>query len=178
MRRIVGLFVVFLCACQTGKASDGKPAGSAAAASGVAPAAAAADDLTEVDLKPAPLSIRVPQGGMGTMDMSMGDKKSVTIDIGSGSLNIQEMVEKDVAELKHGFKVDKVLFPFKRFVKEEGNKFIVEIEPEAKTLGYIGVNVKEIGGKKWICKTTGLQGVKSADAAEKNLAFCDSLKAK
>ena len=116
---------------------------------------------------------------MGAMDMTIGDKKSVTVDIGEGSLNVQEMAEKDLAQLKTGFKSDKILFPFKKFAKEEGNMFVVEFEPEGKKApGYIGVTMKELGGKKYVCKTTGLEGVKSAADAEKQLKACDTLHAK
>ncbi len=47
--------------------------------------------LTDVGLSPLPLTMRVPKGGMGAMNMTIGDRKSVTVDIGDGSLNVQEL---------------------------------------------------------------------------------------
>jgi len=177
---ILALAFVATGCCNPSKASDSSP--SLPAVSGQeskTPSAAAAGDMTDVDLKPLPLTIHVPKGGMGAMDMSLGDKKSMTVDIGDGvSLNVQEMAEKDFAHLKATFKGDKILFPFKKFAKEEASSFIVEFEGEGKKVGYIGVSMKEIAGKKYVCKTTGLDGVKTADLAEKQLKTCDTLKAK
>jgi hypothetical protein len=173
-------FVVTGC-CNAHKTSDAAPSATATGGQESKPAAtsAAASDMTDVDLKPLPLSIHVPKGGMGAMDMSLGDKKSMTVDIGDGvSLNIQEMAEKDFAHLKATFKGDKILFPFKKFAKEDTSSFIVEFEGEGKKVGFVGVSMKDIAGKKYVCKTTGLDGVKTADLAESQLKTCDTLKAK
>ena len=121
--------------------------------------------------------IEVPPGGMGAMDMSMGDNKSVTVDIGGGaSLNVSEEA-KSFAEVKKTFQNDSVLFPFKKWSKEEGNTAIVQFENEGKT-GFIGLSYMEIGGKKYLCKTTGLEGVATADLAAKHLGFCGKIAAK
>ncbi|MBI5534195.1 MAG: hypothetical protein HY898_15840 [Deltaproteobacteria bacterium] len=178
---ILALAFVATGCCNPSKASDASPATTATGGqeSKTPSSTAAAGDLVDVDLKPIPLTIRVPKGGMGAMDMSIGDKKSMTVDIGDGaSLNVQEMAEKDFAQLKAGFKGDKILFPFKKFAKEEASSFVVEFEGEGKKVGYIGVTMKEIAGKKYVCKTTGLDGVKTAELAEKELKVCDTLKAK
>jgi hypothetical protein len=179
MRQFVFALALVTAACSN-KSTDSSSPGSTGAVNDTkaSQTAAAADDLADVDLKPLPLSIRVPKGGMGAMDMSMGDKKSLTVDIGEGALNVQQMVEKDLAELKKGYKADKILFPFKKFAKEDAASFIVEFETDAKKPGFIGVTVKDIGGKKYVCKTTGLEGLKTVEIAEKHLKSCDSLKAK
>lgn len=176
--RFVPFFAVTLIAagcCKGG--DDAAPATSTAGsapATAAAPAKTATDGLVDVDLKPLPLKIRVPGGGMGAMDMSMGDKKAVTVDIGDGaSLNIAE-ADGDFASVKKSYKGDTVLFPFKKWVREEGNLAIEQFESDGK-VGYIGLAFKEIGGKKYVCKTTGLQGVPSEDVASKHLKLCDNL---
>lgn len=139
---------------------------------------AAGDGAVDVDLAPLPLTIRVPKGGMGAMDMSLGDKHSVTVDIGQGaSLNVQPLGEGGVAALKQSYEKDSILHPFKRFVSKSNKRFVVEFEHEGKN-GFIGVAVQQVGGKDYVCKTTGLDGVKSAELAEKHLSFCERLKAK
>lgn len=178
---ILALAFVATGCCNSSKASDSSPSTAASGAQETKTPAStpAAGDMTDVDLKPIPLTIHVPKGGMGAMDMSLGDKKSMTVDIGDGvSLNVQEMAEKDFNHLKATFKGDKILFPFKKFAKEEASSFIVEFEGEGKKIGYVGVSMKEIAGKKYVCKTTGLDGVKTAELAEKQLKTCDTLKAK
>jgi hypothetical protein len=148
------------------------------AATGSSPASEKADDMTDVDLAPLPLTIRVPKGGMGAMDMSLGEDKSVTVDIGDGaSLNIQVLDASGLEGQKKSYKADTILHPFKRFAKESADGFVVEFESDGKT-GYVGVTTQDVGGKKYVCKTTGLDGVKSVEAAEKNLAACKRLKAK
>jgi len=178
MRRILVVITsVALAACQNLGSSDSGGASKPGAPT-AAPAAAPSDGLADVDLAPLPLTIRVPKGGGGAFDMTIGDKKSVTVDIGEGgAMNIQEMVEKSLAELKDGYKKDTILLPFKKAVKEDATSFVFEVAPDGKQ-GFVGVTVKEIAGKKYVCKTTGLNGVKTAEIAAKNLEFCNSLKAK
>jgi hypothetical protein len=175
---VIALCAPLAAACCNSKESSSAPSSSAETKSN--PTAPSADSkTTDVDLKPLPLTIRVPKDGMGAMDMSVGDKKSVTVDIGEGeSLNIQPMTEKDINEVKKGFKSDTILFPFKKFAREDANGFVVQFEADGKKVGFIGVAIKEVGGKKYVCKTTGLEGVKSVEAADKNLKACDNLKAK
>jgi hypothetical protein len=183
MRRFVVLCSLALAACHTASSgSDAHPGAGSPPKPGAAPAPAAAPpaaSLVDVELTPMPLTIRVPKGGMGALDMSIGDKKSVTVDIGEGvSLNVQDSVYKSMNDLKASYKGDKILFPFKRFVREDAASFTVEITGEHKQSGFIGVALKELGGKKYVCKTTGLNGVASAELAEQQLKACDRLKAK
>jgi hypothetical protein len=156
-------------------ASDDKPNTTKAEAK---PAADKGGDMVDVDLTPLPLTMRVPKGGMGAMDMTMGDDKSVTVDIGGGaSLNVQPLADGGLASVKKTFQQDTILHPFKRFVKEDANGFVMEFEVDGKN-GFVGVKVADVGGTKYICKTTGLDGVKTPELAEKHLASCGQLKGK
>ncbi len=135
-------------------------------------------DMADVDLAPLPLTLSVPKNGMGAMDMSIGDDKSVTVDIGDGaSLNIQPLPKGGLEELKKGYKADTILHPFKRFAKEDPSGFIVEFESDGKT-GFVGVRSQDVSGTKYVCKTTGLDGVKSVETAERHLTVCATLKSK
>jgi hypothetical protein len=140
----------------------------------------AASALADVDLAPLPLKIKVPQGGMGAMDMSLGDAKSVTVDIGGsslgGALNISPE-DGDFASVKKQYEGDTVLFPFKSWVKSDATSAVEQFVSDGKT-GYIGLSYKTIGGKNYVCKTTGIDGVKDADTATANLKYCDNLVAK
>ncbi len=165
-----------------GEESAAKPAGTGAAADkGAAAPGAKADakgDTADVELKPLPLKIKAPPGGMGAMDMSLDDQhQSSTVDIGGGaSLNVSETKD-DFAAVKKTYQNDTVLFPFKKWAKEDGNLAIAQFENNGKT-GFVGVAYKEVGGKKYVCKTTGMDGVASAEIAEKNLKVCDTISAK
>jgi len=163
-----------------GEETAAKPTGTGAAADKAAAPAAKAEakgDLAEIDLTPLPLKIKAPPGGKGAMDMSRDDKKSVTVDIGGGtSLNISE-TQDDFAAVKKKQEGDKMLFPFKKWAKEDASLAIVQFENAGKT-GYVGFSMKEIGGKKYVCKTTGMDGVASAEIAETHLKSCDTLTAK
>jgi hypothetical protein len=166
---LVAMVAMVGCGNSGGGDASGKPAGSGAAAAG--------GGDTWVELNPLPLKIKAAPGGLGAMDMSLGEKKSVTVDIGGGaSLNVQE-AEGDLAALKKQYQGDTILFPFKAFAKEGADMAIVQFENEGKK-GFIGFTLKTIGGKKYVCKTTGLEGVPSVEVAEKHLKSCDTLAAK
>lgn len=173
MRTLTVCFVavVALVGCgNSGGEASGKPAGSGTPAS-----AGGGGDW--VELKPLPLKIKAASGGMGAMDMSIGEKKSVTVDIGDGaSLNVSE-ADGDLAAIKKQYQGDTILFPFKKFAKEGADSAIVQFENNGKT-GYIGFVIKDVGGKKYVCKTTGLDGVASVEVAEKHMKSCDTLAAK
>ncbi|MEZ4222868.1 MAG: hypothetical protein R3B13_18140 [Polyangiaceae bacterium] len=172
--------LVLATACNLGDKKSGQgTAASGAAATGEAPAAAAAaeGDLTQVSLDPLPLQIKVKAGGMGAMDMSVADKKSVTVDIGGGtSLNIQPEAKK-MAEIKKGFEGDTILFPFKKWEKESDDSGVLQFENDGKK-GYIGFMLVQVSGQGYLCKTTGLDGVPSVEVAEKNLQACKTLTSK
>lgn len=166
--------VVAMMVAGCGNSGDG--GGSGKPGSG-APASGGGDGLVAVELLPMPLKIKVAPGGLGAMDMSIGEAKSVTVDIGGGeSLNVSE-AEKDFAAVKKQYEGDTILFPFKKWVKQDAAMGVLQFENEGKA-GFIGMTLKTIGAKKYVCKTTGLAGVASAEAAEKLLKTCDTLAAK
>ncbi|MFO0567540.1 MAG: hypothetical protein U0263_17915 [Polyangiaceae bacterium] len=179
MRHIVWFPVLVLSVgCSIGSKKSEKSEGQASANG--APAAAAAQgggDLAEVALDPLPLKIKVKAGGMGAMDMSLDEKKSVTVDIGDGaSLNVTAE-DKKLAQVKKSYEGDTVLFPFKKWEKQDGNTAVLQFASDGKK-GYIGFSLVEVGGKSYLCKTTGLDGVASVEIAEKHLASCKTLTAK
>lgn len=168
---------LFAAGCGKEASADGAADKPSKATAGQ-PDKAAADDSKKVDLTPLPLSMRVPKDSMGAMDMTIGDKKSVTVDIGGGtSLNVQELPKEGLDSLAKEFEKDTILHPFKRFAKKDDKGFVVEFSADGKS-GFIGVAVQDVGGTKYVCKTTGLDGVKSVEEAEKNLAACAKLEAK
>ncbi|MBI3206866.1 MAG: hypothetical protein HYZ29_35345 [Myxococcales bacterium] len=179
MRYVVGFPVLaLLAACSIGgkKIEKDKAAEGATGAAAATPASGAGD-LAKVSLAPLPLEIEVKAGGMGAMDMSLDDKKSVTVDIGDGaSLNVSPE-ERKLAQVKKSYQGDTILFPFKKWEKEESNIAVLQFVNDGKK-GYIGFTLVEVGGKSYLCKTTGLDGVPSVEVAEKHLAACKTLKAK
>lgn len=161
----------------SGKKGDKEQAASSGGAATPAATAAGAGELAKVSLAPLPLEIQVKAGGMGAMDMSLDDKKSVTVDIGDGaSLNISPE-DRKLAQVKKSYAGDTVLFPFKKWEKEEGNTAVLQFASDGKK-GYIGFTLVEVGGKSYLCKTTGLDGVASVELAEKHLQACKTLSAK
>ncbi|MCA9641498.1 MAG: hypothetical protein H6718_20650 [Polyangiaceae bacterium] len=176
MRKLIPILALLsLAACDKGKADDSATSGSVKANTAAAPAADS--DSKEVNLDPLPLKAMVPKSSMGAMDMSVADNQSVTLDVGGGaSLNIQPAKE-DFAATKKGYEGDTILFPFKKWVKDEANLAILEFENDGKK-GYIGFQRIEVGGKAYYCKTTGMNGQPSADDAEKHLKHCADIKAK
>lgn len=178
MRHIIWFPVLVLSVgCNLGGKKSGSGQASASAAAPAAAAAAGGNELAEVNLDPLPLKIQVKPGGMGAMDMSVADKKSVTVDVGEGaSLNIKPE-EESFAEVKKGYEKDKMLFPFKKWEKEADNLAIMQFENEGKS-GYIGLMLVDVGGQSYVCKTTGLDGVASVEAAQKQLQACKALAAK
>ena len=179
MRHVI-LFPVMALAigCSIGgKKSEKDKAGTNAASPAAAAAAPGAEELAKVSLAPLPLEIEVKAGGMGAMDMSLDDKKSVTVDIGDGaSLNVSPE-DKKLAQVKKGYQNDTVLFPFKKWEKESGDTAVLQFASEGNK-GYIGLSLVEVSGKSYLCKTTGLDGVASVELAEKHLAACKTLRAK
>lgn len=143
---------------------------------------AAAPKATEknVELAPLPLTVKMPSEEMAlAMDMSMGDHKSVSVSydaIGAG-LNVSEPTQKSFAEVKKEYKGDTILFPFKRWVRESDTSAVEEFTNEGKS-GFMGLSWREVGGKKYLCKSNGLSGLKSAEDAEKAIKTCETLAAK
>jgi hypothetical protein len=111
-----------------------------------------------------------------TMDKTMDDRKSVGVsyDAISAGLNVAEPREKSFDEVKKGVKADTVMFPFKKWVKEDAKQAIAEFSDDGK-VGYIAYAWKEVAGKPYLCHSAGLAGVKTTADAEKVLAICDSL---
>ena len=133
-----------------------------------------------VELAPLPLTVKMPSEEMAlAMDMSMGDHKSVSVSydaIGAG-LNVSEPTQKSFAEVKKEYKGDTILFPFKRWVRESDTSAVEEFTNEGKS-GYMGLSWREVGGKKYLCKSNGLSGLKTAEDAEKAIKTCETLAAK
>jgi len=176
---IIAASFVALVGCQGSEGGSAKPAGSAAAATPPAAAApeAAKDGMVDVDLSPLDVKIKVAAGGKGTMDKSRDGKKLVMVDVGGDAgINVEETTE-DLAAIKKKFEEDKTLYPFKKWEKEEASLAVLQFEVDGKA-GYIGVSLKDVGGKKYRCQTTGMDGVASVDLAVKQLSACDSLSAK
>ena len=159
-----------------------KDSGTTATTSSSAPAAstAAAPKEKSVDLAPLPLKLTVPsEESAMTMDMSMGDNKSVSMSFEAvnAGINVSQPIEKSFAEVKTDNKNDKILFPFKRWVKEGADTAVEEFSNDGKT-GYLALSWKTVGGKSYLCKSNGLSGLKSPDDADKVLKVCDTLAAK
>jgi hypothetical protein len=172
---IFGAALSAFAGCNLSKSAEAK--GDSPAAADKAAPEPAGNARVSVDLTPLPLQAKVAPGGTGAMDMSMDDRKSVTLDIGGGkSLNVSETGD-DFATVKQSYENDKIMFPFKKWAKEEASLAIVQFDNEGKT-GFIGFTLKQIGGKSYVCKTTGLDGVASAEEAATQLQICDSLSAK
>ncbi len=174
---------LLLAACGGGgstTASSANPAASGspkAAGSGDMKPAAGAGKV--VDLAPLPLKVTLPAEEAGvTMDKTMGDKKSVGVSYDAifGGLNISEPADKSFDEVKKGVKGDTVMFPFKKWVEESATSAIAEVTAGDKT-AYTAWSWKEIGGKKYVCQSAGMNGLKSVDDAKAVLKACDSLSA-
>jgi len=177
MRHFI-LIALGLTACSKDLASSltTTTSASASAASQSAPAST----TKTVDLAPLPLTLTMPHDEMGlTMDMSMGDHKSVSVsyDAISAGLNVSVPMEKSFAEVKKGQKGDTIMFPFKRWVRESDTSAVEEFNDSGKT-GYIGLSWRTVGGKPYLCKSNGLSGLKSADDAEKAIKTCETLATK
>lgn len=139
-------------------------------------AAEPANQQREVSLAPLPLEIEVPGDSMGAMDMSIGDRQSVTVDIGNGrSLNIT-VAEGPLAQIKQGIAEDTIMFPFRSWEREEGNTAVYGFTSEGNTR-YHGFTLRDIGGQSYLCKTTGLDGLASVDEVNQALQSCQNLQA-
>jgi Tfp pilus assembly major pilin PilA len=158
------------------------PSGSASTTNATTTAAAAAPKATDknVDLTPLPLTVKMPSEEMAlAMDMSMGDIKSVSVSyeaINAG-LNVSVPSQKSFAEVKKEYKGDTILFPFKRWVRESDTSAVEEFTNEGKS-GFMGLSWRDVGGKKYLCKSNGLSGLKTAEDAEKAIKTCETLAAK
>ncbi len=176
MRLFAMISILVLAAgCKgSGDSAEGKPgAGGAAVPAGEA---APVKGGGAQALTPLPLTIKVKPGGKGVRDLSRGDTKSVTVDIGDGaSLNIQP-AKASLADMKKKLEKD-MMYPFKKWEKESDNSAVLLFENDGKP-GYRGLAVQDVGGTKYVCKTTGMDGVKSVALAEAHLAVCKTLAAK
>ena len=81
-------------------------------------------------------------------------------------------------ELKKENKGDKIMFPFKRWVKEGPTTAVEEFTNEAQAPGFLAISWKQVGGKTYVCKSNGLSGLKNAEDADTVLKTCDTLAAK
>src|SRR5579862_3966347 len=160
MRKAVIISFTLLTACNFNKDA---PPGSTTTTNATS-AAAAAPKATDknVELAPLPLTLKMPSEEMAlAMDMSIGDHKSVSVSydaIGAG-LNVSEPSQKSFAEVKKEYKGDTILFPFKRWVRESDTSAVEEFTNEGKS-GFMGLSWRDVGGKKYLCKSNGLSGLK------------------
>jgi hypothetical protein len=179
MSKLFLISLIGLAACNLSKdAPSSTTTTTNATANGTAAAAKATDK--NVELAPLPLTVKMPSEEMAlAMDMSMGDHKSVSVSydaIGAG-LNVSEPSQKSFAEVKKEYKGDTILFPFKRWVRESDTSAVEEFTNEGKS-GFMGLSWREVGGKKYLCKSNGLSGLKTAEDAEKAIKTCETLAAK
>ena len=175
---IAGIAIAALAACH--KDEDATSTTGSTKSAATAAAAAPKPTAKRVDLAPLPLALQMPSDETAVaMDMSMGENKSVSVsfDAVSAGINVSEPLQKSFKEVKNEYKGDTVLFPFKKWVKESDASAVEEFTNEGKT-GYLALSWKDVGGKKYLCKSNGLSGLKSPEDAEKVLAVCDTLAAK
>ena len=179
MRKEV-LFISFIVLAGCNKDAASSIATTTNANTSTVTTAAAKPAEKNVELAPLPLTVKMPSEEMAlAMDMSMGDHKSVSVSydaIGAG-LNVSEPSQKSFAEVKKEYKGDTILFPFKRWVRENDTSAVEEFTSDGKS-GYMGLSWREVGGKKYLCKSNGLSGLKSAEDAEKAIKTCETLAAK
>jgi len=150
-----------------------KPAATATAA------AATAGGTKDVALTPLPLKVVMPASEAAPiMDKSRDGTKSVAVsydEVQSG-LNVSEPREKTFADVKKRVKSD-AIYPFKRWVQESATSGIEEFSYSGKT-GYVAWMWKEVGGKPYVCQSTGMSGVATPEKAQKVLKICETLAAK
>ncbi len=177
---VLALVTCAVAGCKDGGAPSGTSTTTGAKTEEPTPAAAKPapkDARKTVSLAPLPLQLVLPAGEAGlTMDKSMGDHKSVGVsyDAISAGVNVSEPADKTFAEVKKGLKGDTVVFPFKRFVKDEPTRVVSEFAVDG-TTGYLAYAWKEVSGKPYLCQSAGLSGLKTPEDAEKIFAVCDTL---
>jgi hypothetical protein len=165
-----------------GAAPSSKPAGSTVESSKPAPKASEqpTSAAAEADLAPLPLKASLP--GVNVKKM---DEKSVLItnaELPEG-LNIGKPKEKTFDDVKKSVKAEKTIFTFTKWVEESGTSAIAEVKAgglmggEEKT-AYFTFAWKEIGGQPYLCKSSGLNGLKSIDDAKRFVKACDAIAAK
>ncbi len=178
MSKLFLISFIGLAACNLSKDAPSSTTTTTNASASATTAPKATDK--NVELAPLPLTVKMPNEEMAiAMDMSMGDHKSVSVSyeaIGAG-LNVSEPMEKSFADVKKEYKGDKILFPFKRWVRESDTNAVEEFTNEGKS-GFMGLSWRDVGGKKYLCKSNGLSGLKTADDAEKAIKTCETLAAK
>jgi hypothetical protein len=178
MSKLFLISFIGLAACNLSKDAPSSTTTTTNASANATAAPKATDK--NVELAPLPLTVKMPSEEMAiAMDMSMGDHKSVSVSyeaIGAG-LNVSEPMEKSFADVKKEYKGDKILFPFKRWVRESDTNAVEEFTNEGKS-GFMGLSWRDVGGKKYLCKSNGLSGLKTAEDAEKAIKTCETLAAK
>jgi hypothetical protein len=178
MRKLFLISFIGLAACNLSKDAPSSTTTTTNATANATAAAKATDK--NVELAPLPLTVKMPSEEMAlAMDMSMGDHKSVSVSydaIGAG-LNVSEPTQKSFAEVKKEYKGDTILFPFKRWVRESDTSAVEEFNSDGKS-GFMGLSWRDVGGKKYLCKSNGLSGLKTAEDAEKAIKTCETLAAK
>jgi hypothetical protein len=147
----------------------------------IALAGCGSSETITVDLSPMPLTIkgekgtsvghRSPNDDFKMVRVDFPDQKSLALeDVTAGAQNTFAL-QKDKRE------GDRVLFPLKKWEKEEADRAIWRFEKAGKT-GYNGFVFKVVAGRQYVCVASGLAGLPSVAEVEQLLKRCDSLAAK
>lgn len=179
------LFIMICLGCSdggAGSATSSKPAASGVESSKPAPKASQqpTSASAEADLAPLPLKASLPGANVKKMD-----EKSVLVtsaELPEG-VNVGTPKEKSFDDVKKSVKAEKTIFTFTKWVEESATSGIAEVKAgglmggEEKT-AYFTFAWKEIGGQPYLCKSSGLNGLKTIDDAKRFVKACDALAAK
>ncbi len=170
------------CADAKGTANSSSSQASSTATAKPAPTASqsAAAARAEVDLAPLPLKAALA----GASSKPLDDRQVVitNAELPEG-LNVSIPKEKTFDDVKKGIKAEKTLFTFMKWTDDSPTSVIAEVKAgglfggQEKT-AYVTFAWKEIGGKPYLCKSSGLEGLKSVDDAKRFVKACDALSAK
>jgi hypothetical protein len=179
------VFILICLGCGEGgsaSATSAKPAASSVESSKPAPKASQQPTSAAADADLAPLPLKASLPGVNVKKM---DEKSVIIsnaELPEG-LNVGTPKEKSFDDVKKSVKAEKTIFTFTKWVEESATSAIAEVKAgglmggEEKT-AFVTFVWKEIGGQPYLCKSSGLNGLKSVDDAKRFVKACDALAAK
>lgn len=155
-------------------AASAKPTATATASQSAAPASG------DVDLTPLPLKAALA----GASSKPLDDRQVVitNAELPEG-INVSIPKEKTFDDVKKGIKAEKTIFTFSKMVEESATSAIAEVKAGglmggAEKTAFVTFVWKEIGGKPYLCKSSGLDGLKSLDDAKRFVKACDAVTAK
>ncbi|MFO0615445.1 MAG: hypothetical protein U0414_22825 [Polyangiaceae bacterium] len=173
--------VVFAVLAGCGDSGGGNKAPSATPSSATASAAPKPAELVDVDLAPIPLKLKAEKGANVGYKTPNDDFKMIRVDLPNGHgvavEDISNGAQNTFALQKEKREGDKALFPFKKWEKEAADRAILQFEKNG-TTGYYGFVSKEIGGKRYVCATSGMSGRPTVAEVEQDFGICDTLAAK